>query len=88
MAKRTPVLFPGYRISPDGTDYRLFERAEDVPEGYLRETPESFAKKGLGNKPLRPVSDEHKHEPADYEAAPKRGPGRPRKEVPDGSLDL
>jgi hypothetical protein len=77
--------FPGWRISPDGKDFQLFESEEDMPEGWLRETPESFAKKGLGNRkpkaaepevelPLRPASDEHKHvEPA------SKPVGRPKK---------
>jgi len=58
-------LFPGMRLSPDGKEYRQFECAEDVPEGWLRESPESFTKKGLGDsikrgpgRPKKEVSDE------------------------------
>lgn len=64
MAVKNYEPFPGYRISPDGTDYQLFEREEDVPAGWLRETPESYAKKGLkpperkaAGRPKKEVSD-------------------------------
>lgn len=71
--------FPGWRISPDGKDFRLFESEEDVPAGWLRETPESFAKKGLGKK-FTPKPEVVEPE--------KRGPGRPKKEISDGEVDL
>ena len=36
-------LFPGYRYGPKG-ECKLFEREEDVPKGWLRNTPEGLAK--------------------------------------------
>lgn len=35
--------FPGYRYSPSG-ECELFEREEDVPDGWHRNTPEGLAK--------------------------------------------
>lgn len=83
MPRKNPELFPGYRISPDGQEYKLFERAEDVPDGWLRETPESFAKKGLGKPAPAPVRDpfDHDGDGKPGGSLPKRG--RPKKEVPD-----
>jgi hypothetical protein len=70
--------FPGWRISPDGKDFQLFESEEDMPEGWLRESPESFAKKGLGSK--KPKAAEPDIEPdIEPEPAPHKGPGRPKK---------
>lgn len=37
-------LFPGYRYSPDGKEHALFENESDVPEGWMRNTPEGLAK--------------------------------------------
>jgi len=66
MTKKRLDLFPGYRLSPDGKDYRAFDRAEDVPAGWLRESPESFVKKGLGTeKPSGRKPKETINEPLD-----------------------
>lgn len=45
-------LFPGWRMSPGG-ERRLFERAEDVPEGWFREGDASDPRRhgGGGSSP-------------------------------------
>lgn len=69
MPHKTYQPFPGWRLSPDGKDYKLFENAEDVPEGWLRESPESFAKKGIGQEirrgPGRPKKEAAEDVPLD-----------------------
>jgi hypothetical protein len=41
MTKAT-VLFPGWRFGPNG-ECELFQRAEDVPDGWTREHPANRA---------------------------------------------
>lgn len=86
MARKNPVLFPGWRLSPDGKEYKLFDRAEDVPEGWLRETPEGFEKRHgqqsitLGARPPERLDN--------VEGGVPKKRGRPAKAKDDGALDL
>ncbi len=63
---KAKILFPGWRYGPNGEGPELFEKAEDVPEGWTRIHPDN-----------RPVEAEKPH-PLDHDGNGKPGGSRPR----------
>jgi hypothetical protein len=54
------ILFPGYRWSPDGKKCDLFATADDVPSGWLRNSPEGRAKLPAKKAPAKKAASKAK----------------------------
>lgn len=67
-------LFPGYRFGPDGQK-KLFQSAEEVPEGWARR-PEDVTAKSGGKKSAKAGDDDLKELRAEYTRVTGKKPGR------------